>query len=111
MKEAAELEPIAKTYRVIEAAKAELADAQELVDIEDDPEMVDLAKAGIVELEQTIETKSEELQFLLLPKDPNDEKVSWKYGQEQVVMRQPYFQVTYSECTVGIRRSAAGASR
>lgn len=73
-KEAAELEPIAKTYRVIEAAKAELADAQELIDIEDDPEMVDLAKAEIVELEQTIETKSEELQFLLLPKDPNDEK-------------------------------------
>ena len=73
-KEAAELEPIAKTYRVIESAKAGLADAQELIEIEDDPEMVDLAKAEIVELEQTIDTKSEELQFLLLPKDPNDEK-------------------------------------
>lgn len=73
-KEAAELEPIAKTHRKIENARQELNDAKEMLSVEDDPELLEMVRTEITDLEQLIESEVAQLQLLLLPKDPNDEK-------------------------------------
>ncbi|MDD7718851.1 MAG: peptide chain release factor 1 [Eubacteriaceae bacterium] len=74
IKDMGEMEPIVKKYAEYKKAKEELADAKEIVEMESDEEMRDLAKMEINELEHQIEQNEEELKILLLPKDPNDEK-------------------------------------
>jgi peptide chain release factor 1 len=51
-----------------------LEGAQELAEIADDEEMRELALAEVAEIETNLPKAEEELKFLLLPKDPNDEK-------------------------------------
>jgi peptide chain release factor 1 len=67
----AELEPVVEAYRQLKKAKSELADARELLD---DPEMKEMAEAEAAGLEKQIEKLEAELQKMLLPMDPNDEK-------------------------------------
>ena len=74
IKEMGEMEPIVKKYEEYKKAKEGLADAKEILEMESDEEMRDLAKMEINELEDQLETLAEELKILLLPKDPNDEK-------------------------------------
>ena len=69
-----EMEPIVKKYAEYKKAKEELKDAKEIVELESDEEMRDLAKMEINELEEQIARNEDELKILLLPKDPNDEK-------------------------------------
>ena len=42
--------------------------------LEDDPDLVEMAKIEIEEAENQVEELEEKLKYLLLPKDPNDEK-------------------------------------
>lgn len=74
IKEMGEMEPIVKKYEEYIKAKSELRDAKDIVELESDEELRDLAKLEVNELEDKIEVLSEELKILLLPKDPNDEK-------------------------------------
>ena len=74
VKEMGEMEPIVKKYEEYKAAKKGLADAKEIVETESDEELRELAKMEISEAEDSIETLTEELKILLLPKDPNDER-------------------------------------
>ena len=74
IKEMGEMEPILKKYEEYKKAKEGLSDAKEILEMESDEEMRDLAKMEISELEEQIESLAEELKILLLPKDPNDEK-------------------------------------
>jgi len=74
MKEMAELEPIVKAYEAYKKMKQDLADTRELMSMEDDEEMKEMAKEEAKELEAGIEESEEELKKLLLPKDPNDDK-------------------------------------
>ena len=74
MKEMAEIEPIVKAYEAYRKMQSELADAREIIDMEDDEEMRELAKEEAKELEDQMEKSQEELKVLLLPKDPNDDK-------------------------------------
>lgn len=74
MKEMSELEPIVKAYEVYKKTKQDLADAREIMAMEDDEEMRELAKEEAKGLEEIIEKTEEELKVLLLPKDPNDDK-------------------------------------
>ncbi|MBP3305677.1 MAG: peptide chain release factor 1 [Oscillospiraceae bacterium] len=71
LREKNDLEPIVESYRAYHEALREMADAQELMA---EPEMKEFCQ----ETYQTAKAKSEELyrelQILLLPKDPNDEK-------------------------------------
>jgi len=71
LREKNDLEPIVEAYHAYNAALQEMDDAQELMS---DPEMKEFCQ----ETFQTAKAKSEELyrqlQILLLPKDPNDEK-------------------------------------
>jgi peptide chain release factor 1 len=74
IKEMGEMEPVVKKYEEYRKAKADLADAKEIVENESDEELRDLAKMEVSELEESIEKLEDELKVLLLPKDPNDEK-------------------------------------
>ena len=54
MKEMAEIEPIVKSYEAYRKMQSELADAREIIDIEDDEEMRELAKEEAKDLEEQI---------------------------------------------------------
>ncbi len=72
--EQAEIEGVVMAYRRYRATEHELADAQELLKTEDDPEMLDLARSEVDRLQAQLDTLYEELKTLLLPSDPNDRK-------------------------------------
>lgn len=74
VKEMSAMEPIVKKYEEYKKAKEELEDAKEILEMETDQELRELAKMEISELEDQIKENEEELKILLLPKDPNDEK-------------------------------------
>ena len=74
MKEMAELEPVVKAYEDYRKMQSELADARELIELEDDEEMREMAKEEAKELEEKMAKAQDELKILLLPKDPNDDK-------------------------------------
>jgi peptide chain release factor 1 len=75
MKRHRSLEEIVVKYRDVKRMNEELAGAQELLDAAgDDEEMREMAQMEIAELETNLARVDEELKFLLLPKDPNDEK-------------------------------------
>ena len=74
VKEMGEMEPIVKKYEEYKKAKEDLAGAKEIVENESDEELRELAKLEISEAEESLETLTEELKILLLPKDPNDER-------------------------------------
>lgn len=71
-KEYAALEPIQQAYSDYRQAQQTLTDAKEMLD-SDDGELKELATLEIQEAESTIEQLNQELQILLLPKDPNDD--------------------------------------
>ena len=74
MKEHKELEPIVEAYRAWRQCQEDLAGARELLESEGDRELRELAVEEIREREERGRALEEELKFLLLPKDPNDEK-------------------------------------
>lgn len=65
---------IVEKYREVKKMKEDLEGAKEILDLTDDEEMRQLAELEIGELEANLEKADEDLKFLLLPKDPNDEK-------------------------------------
>ena len=74
IKEMGEMEPIVKKYREYKSAKEGIDDAKEILELEDDAELKEMAKLELSELEDCIAEIEDELKVLLLPKDPNDEK-------------------------------------
>jgi peptide chain release factor 1 len=75
MKQHRSLGEIVEKYRDVKKLQEGLAGAQELLAAAgDDPEMREMAQAEIDEIESKLPEAEEALKFLLLPKDPNDEK-------------------------------------
>ena len=74
MKQHRSLEEIVFKYREVKRMQEELADARELFDAADAEDMREMAQMEIAEIEEKLPPAEEELKFLLLPKDPNDEK-------------------------------------
>ena len=70
-KERAEIEPIVQKTKEFEKAEADLEAANEMLS---DPEMKEFASEEIGNAKKVIEQVSAELEILLLPKDPNDDK-------------------------------------
>ena len=70
-REHAELEPLAALYRDYVKAGEDIKGAQEMLS---DPDMKDLAQEEIAEGKARIEQIEIDLQKMLLPKDPNDER-------------------------------------
>ena len=71
LREKNELEPIVEAFQSYNRAQQEMADAQELMS---DPEMKELCQETFTSAKADCERLYRELQLLLLPKDPNDEK-------------------------------------
>ncbi|MBO8462445.1 MAG: peptide chain release factor 1 [Firmicutes bacterium] len=74
MKEQNELAPIAEKYTEYKKAKQTVEDSLELLEIETDEDMREMAKEELNDAKKQIEQLENELKILLLPKDPNDEK-------------------------------------
>ena len=71
LREKIELEPIVEAFAAYNRACREMEEAQELMS---DPEMKELCQETFTAAKQEKERLYRELQILLLPKDPNDEK-------------------------------------
>ena len=71
LRERNDLEPIIEAYRAYRNAEQEMADAEELMS---DPEMKELCQETYAAAKKAKEELFSQLQILLLPKDPNDEK-------------------------------------
>ena len=74
MKQHRSLGEIVKKYREVRKMQEDLQGARDLADLADDDEMREMAALEISEIEEKLPTAEEELKFLLIPKDPNDEK-------------------------------------
>ena len=75
MKEIHELEPIVMKYREYKQTLAAIDESLELLsDSSLDDELRELAQTELDDNKKAVETISEELKILLLPKDPNDER-------------------------------------
>ncbi|AKX44379.1 peptide chain release factor 1 [Thiopseudomonas alkaliphila] len=72
-KEYAEVEPVVKTFQDWKDNQANLAEAQLLLK-DSDPEMREMAEEEAATAKQQIEQLEDELQRLMLPKDPNDSR-------------------------------------
>ena len=72
-KEYSQLEEVTKCFQAYKQAQDDLAAAEEMAN-EDDAEMREMAQEEIKEAKAEIERLEDELQVLLIPKDPNDER-------------------------------------
>lgn len=74
MKEHSDIEHVVMKYREYKTIKSQFDGAKEILESSNDEDMRELAKMEISELGDSLETVSEELKVMLLPKDPNDDK-------------------------------------
>ncbi|MGF1908057.1 peptide chain release factor 1 [Vibrio kasasachensis] len=72
-KEYSQLEEVTLCFQAYQQAQDDLEAAEEMAN-EDDAEMREMAQDEIKESKATIERLNDELQILLLPKDPNDDR-------------------------------------
>lgn len=75
MKEYKSLTPIVEKYKEYSKAKADMDEAKEMLDAGGlDKEFREMVEEQFLESKQKLETITEELRILLLPRDPNDDK-------------------------------------
>lgn len=73
-KEQSDIQETVTVYREYKSIKEQIQDAKDLIDMEDDPEMKEMAQEELKELEVQIPDLEEKMKILLIPKDPNDGK-------------------------------------
>ncbi len=71
--EYAQLEPLVACYKKYQSNQTNLANAREMAK-DSDPELREMAKEEIEQAEEQQEELQRQLQILLLPKDPNDNR-------------------------------------
>ncbi|MCI2132477.1 MAG: peptide chain release factor 1 [Eubacterium sp.] len=74
LKEQAELQPVAEMYQKWKENRQTIAESTEMLEEEEDPEMRELLKEELREAKDREPGLEKQLQILLLPRDPNDEK-------------------------------------
>lgn len=72
--ERADIEPLVKAYQRHQTLTQELADAREMVQMEDDPDMAALAQEEVGTLQTELHDLEEQMVRLLIPKDPRDKR-------------------------------------
>lgn len=70
----AELQDVVDKFRAYKSLSNQLTATKRILEEESDPEMVELAREELRDLEERIEETQDQLKILLIPKDPNDEK-------------------------------------
>ena len=73
-KEYKDLEVLDQTYKKYDNLMSNIQSSRSLLEEESDPEMREMAKMEIEELESKRPEMEEEIKFMLIPKDPEDEK-------------------------------------
>ncbi len=73
-KEYRELEELDAVYKSYKNLLGNLQSAKDLLEVETDPEMRDMAKMEIDDLEHQRPIMEEEIKMMLIPKDPEDDK-------------------------------------
>lgn len=73
-KQITQLKDAYELYVKIKNATDQFNEAKELLYSEKDPDMLELAQAQYTEAEETLQQLNEQVQIVLLPKDPNDDK-------------------------------------
>ncbi|MCI2775130.1 peptide chain release factor 1 [Staphylococcus petrasii] len=73
-KEQADLQKTVDVYRDYKSKKEEIAEIDEMLNETDDKEEIEMLKEESASLKSAIPELEEQLKFLLIPKDPNDEK-------------------------------------
>lgn len=73
-KEHREAEGLVEIYRAYRKVESQLADNRFIMNSGEDPELAELAKEELPELEAELQSLHEKINILLMPKDPNDEK-------------------------------------
>ena len=74
MKEQSDLMPIVEAYKEYKKMKQNIEDALEMLELESDEEMRELAKEELNDSKDRLAELEQQLKILLLPKDPNDDK-------------------------------------
>jgi peptide chain release factor 1 len=73
-REHSELDPLVAAWRAYQKLVADLAQAKQMADAETDPELREMAREEMKQLEDQKGPAEQQLKILLLPKDPNDGK-------------------------------------
>jgi peptide chain release factor 1 len=73
-REHADLEPLIKAWQAYRKLTGDLTAARQMVDAETDPELRELARDEILQLEAAKDATEQDLKIQLLPKDPLDAK-------------------------------------
>jgi len=73
-KEQSDIQETVEVYREYKSVKEQIEEAKEMLNEKLDPEMKDMVKEELKELEVQIPDFEDRLKVLLIPKDPNDSK-------------------------------------
>ncbi len=73
-REFSEITELVQTYRSYKKMKEDAVHLKALAESNDDPEIRDLAQSELKESDAKIAALEEQLKFLLIPRDPNDDK-------------------------------------
>lgn len=73
-KEQSDIQETVAVYREYKSIKEQIQDAKDLIEMEDDADMKEMAQEELKELEAQIPGLEDKMKLLLIPKDPNDGK-------------------------------------
>ena len=73
-KEHREVEELVEIYRAYRQLENQIQDNKDLIADGEDPELTEMAKEELPELEAELTEMTEKINILLMPKDPNDDK-------------------------------------
>ncbi|PAE43532.1 peptide chain release factor 1 [Bacillus sp. 7884-1] len=73
-KEQSDIQETVQTYREYKEVRDQFQDAKAMLDEKLDNDMREMVKEEVNELEKQIEELEEKMKFLMIPKDPNDDK-------------------------------------
>ena len=74
MKEQSDLTPIVDAYKEYKQSKQDIEDSITMLEEESDEDMREMLKEELTDAKKRVEELEQTLKFLLLPKDPNDDK-------------------------------------
>ncbi len=73
-KERSDLDEIIKVYLEYDSVLKNISENKEILSSENDKELIEFAETELTELNEQKEKLEEKIKFILLPKDPNDDK-------------------------------------
>ena len=105
-----DLRAIVEKFREYKGVLQGIEESKAMSASETDPEMRKLADEELLLLEDRAMECQKELQLLLMPKDPNDEKnVLLEYGPGPAATRRRCSRPSFSGCIAGSRNASDGA--